>query len=66
MADVDIDPFGNHNITDSHPDITGENFPFTPGGESTREPECKQGTSFSFGELILRTGVFEYYVEELY
>ena len=27
MADVDIDPFGDHDNTDSHPDDTGENIP---------------------------------------
>ena len=32
MADVDIDPFGDHDKTDSHPD-EGENIPLTPGGE---------------------------------
>ena len=26
MADVDIDPFGEHDKTDSHPDETGEIF----------------------------------------
>ena len=32
MADVDIDPFGNHDKTESHPDDTGETIPFTPEG----------------------------------
>ena len=32
MADVDIYPFGEHDRTDSHPDETGENIPFTWGG----------------------------------
>ena len=32
MADVDIDPFSNHNKTDSHPDETGESIRFTQGG----------------------------------
>ena len=47
MADVDIDLFGDHNKTDSHPDVTGENIPFTPGGViegSTWEPEREQET----------------------
>ena len=56
MADIDIDPFGNHNKTDSHPDKTGESIPTTPGGEkgggSSWEPECKQETSFR--EMTLR------------
>ena len=41
MADVDIDPFGDHDKTDSHPDDIGENIPLppsTPGGRSTWEP----------------------------
>ena len=32
VADVDIDPIGNHDKTDSHPDDTGENIPLNPGG----------------------------------
>ena len=42
MADVDINPSGNHDKTDSHPDDTGETIPFTLGrvtGGSTLEPE---------------------------
>ena len=31
MADIDINPFGEHDKTDSHPDI-GQNIPLTPGG----------------------------------
>ena len=42
MADVDIDSFGEHDKTDSHPEDTGENFPITPRGESTWEPEREQ------------------------
>ena len=40
MADVDIDPFGEHESrTDDHIE-TGENISFTPvGGGSTWEPE---------------------------
>ena len=45
MADVDIDPFGEH---ESRTDETGENIPFTPiGGGSTWEPDRgEQETSF--------------------
>ena len=44
MADVNIDPFGEHDGTESRPD---ENIPLTPvGGGSTLEPECEQETSF--------------------
>ena len=42
MADIDIDPFGEHDKTDTHPDETGENIPLTPGGVmggSTWEPQ---------------------------
>ena len=43
MADIDIDPFGEHDRTESRPD---ENIPLTPvGGGSTWEPERKQETS---------------------
>ena len=39
MADVDIDPFGEHCRTESRTDeMEGENFPLdsvTPGGRST-------------------------------
>ena len=31
MADIDVDPFGDHDETDEHPD-EGETIPFTPGG----------------------------------
>ena len=47
MADVDIDPFGEHNRTQ---EPTGEDIPLhlvTPvGGRSAWEPTCKQETSF--------------------
>ena len=50
MADIDIDPLGEHDKTDSHPDETGKTFPFTLGevieGESTWEPNQEQKTSF--------------------
>ena len=32
MADIDIDPVGDHDKTDSQPDETSENIPVTPGG----------------------------------
>ena len=67
MADVDIDPFGDHNKTDSHPDDTGENIPpqVTPGGGSTWEPECEQETSFGGGKTQ-STRLKELFVEKLY
>ena len=45
MADVHIDPFGEHDKTDSHPD-EGETIPLNPGGGSTWEPEHEQETLF--------------------
>ena len=33
MADVDIDPFGEHNRTEWRTDEADENIPFTPVGE---------------------------------
>ena len=46
MADVDINPFSDHDKPDDCPD---ENIPLTQGGMtkgSTWEPEHKQETSF--------------------
>ena len=43
MADVDVDPFGEHNKTD---ETTDETFPLTPRRGSTWEPEHEQETSF--------------------
>ena len=61
MADIDIDPFGEHDKTDSHPDETGETIPLKPGGEvmggSTWEPEYEQETSFR--GMSLRTEVLK-------
>ena len=43
-ADVDIDPFGEH---ESRPEETrGESIPLAPVGGSTLEPEGEQETSF--------------------
>ena len=61
MADLDIDPFGEHKSRTE----AGENIPFTPvGGGSTWEPECKQGTSF--GGESQRTKLMKDYVKDLY
>ena len=32
MADIDIDPFEEHNRTESRPDETGKNISLTPVG----------------------------------
>ena len=65
MADVDLDPFGEHESrTDNHTE-TGENIPFTPVGRgSTWEPEHEQETSFR-GESQ-RTKLMKDYVKDLY
>ena len=41
MADIDIDPFGEHESRPDDNTETGENIPFSPvgGGRSTWEPE---------------------------
>ena len=36
MADIDIDPFNNHDKTDAQPDKTGETIPLIPGGGRRR------------------------------
>ena len=54
MADVDINPFGEHDKTDSHLDETSENIPLTPGramgGGFSWEPDHEQETSFRGGK----------------
>ena len=66
MADVDIDPFGEHESrTDDHTD-TGENIPFTPvGGGSTWEPDQGEQET-SFGGESQRTKLMKDYVRDLY
>ena len=69
MADVDIDPFGNHDKIDTQPDEpTSETIPLTPGGVigggSTWEPEHEQETSFRGKSQSTR--VKEAQVEGLY
>ena len=64
MVDVDIDPFGEHDRTESRTDETGENISFTPVGGSTWEPEHEQETSFR-GESQ-RTKLMKDYVRDLY
>ena len=64
MADIDIDPFGEHDRTEYRTDETGENIPLTPVGGSTWEPEHEQETSFR-GESQ-RTKLMKDYVRDLY
>ena len=66
MADVDIDPFGEHESRTEEP--TDENIPLTPVtpvGGSTWEPEREQETSFGRRESQ-RTRVLRDLVEGLY
>ena len=63
MADVDINPFGEHESKPEEP--MGENIPLTPvGGGSTWEPEREQQTSF--GVISQRTRLMKDYVKDLY
>ena len=61
-ADVDINPFGDHDKTESKP--TGENIPLTPVAGSTWEPEHEQETSFKGGSQ--RTKLVKEHVKGLY
>ena len=66
MADVDIDPFREHESRTDDNTETGENVPFTPvgGGRSTWEPTREQETSF--GGESQRTKLMKDYVRDLY
>ena len=66
MADVDIDPFGEHESRPDDNTETGENIPFTPvGGGSTWEPTHEQETSFG-GRESQRTKLMKDYVRDLH
>ena len=63
MAEVDIDPFGEHESRPEEP--TNEHIPLTAvGGGSTWEPTCEQETSF--GGESQRTKLMKDYVKDLY
>ena len=66
MADVDIDPFGEHESrTDNHNE-TGQKIPLTPvGGGSTWEPDQGEQET-SFGGESPRTKLMKDYVKDLY
>ena len=64
MADIDIDPFGEHDMAESRPDENIPLDPFTPGGRSTWEPTHEQETSF--GGESQRTSLMKDYVKDLY
>ena len=67
MADVDIDPFGEHESRPDDNTEAGENIPFTPvgGGTSTWEPERGEHET-SFGGESQRTKLMKDYVRDLY
>ena len=77
MADIDIDPFGEHGPFgprvveqphESRPkEPTDENIPLTPvtPGVQTWEPTCEQETSFG-GRESQRTKLMKDYVKDLY
>ena len=54
IADIDINPFSDHDKMDAQPDKKGKTIPLNPGGVMgggpTWEPEHGQETSFG-GEL---------------
>ena len=66
MADVDIDPFGEHESRPEEP--TDENIPLDPviPGKSTWEPTHGQDTSFGGRESQQRTKLMKDYVKDLY
>ena len=69
MADIDIDPFGEHELRTEEP--TDENIPLTPviPGRSTWEPEREHEMSFGSPEVLLSRGEIlhkEYLVGEIY
>ena len=67
MADVDIDPFGEHESRPDDNTETGEYIPFTPvgGGRSTWEPDRGEQET-SFGGESQRTKLMKDYVRDLY
>ena len=66
MADIDIDPFEEHDRTELRTDETGEKISIPPVGGSTWEPERgEQETSFGGGESH-RTKLVKDYVRDLY
>ena len=65
MADIDIDPFGEHESrTHDHTD-TGENIPLIPGGPTWELERGEQETSFG-GRESQRTKLMKDYVKDLY
>ena len=70
MADVDIDPFGEHKSRPDDNTETGENIPFTPvrggrGRSSTWESDQGEQETLVGGESQ-RTKLMKDYVRDLY
>ena len=70
MANVDIDPFGEHESRPDDNTETGENIPFIPvgggrGRSSTWEPDRGEQET-SFGGESQRTKLMKDYVRDLY
>ena len=66
MADIDIDPFGEHKSRPEEP--TDEHIPLdlvTPGRSSTWEPDQGEQET-SFGGESQRTNLMKHYVRDLY
>ena len=74
MADIDINPFGGDDRTESRTDETGENIPLspvTPGGRSTWEPgqshtSAEREQEMSFRGESQRTKLMKNYIKDLY
>ena len=66
MADIDIDPFGNHKMDTQSNELTDKNIPLTPGGViglgAIWEPEQET----SFGGTSIREKVLRENTEGLY
>ena len=68
MADVDINPFGEHDKTDAHPNERLETIPLNARGamrRSTWEPERQQELSFGVGKTQERR-LTDSYIDSLY
>ena len=66
MADIDIDPFGEHDRAESRTnEPMDECIPLIPGGRSTWEPERGEKETSSGGESQ-RTKLMKDYVKDLY
>ena len=69
MADIDIDPFGEHESRTDEPMDEHIPLPLVTPGRSTWEPEREHETSFGSPEVLLSRGEIlhkEYLVGEIY